>query len=163
MFYSASVAKTAARRLIEKYKVMCPIDLYNLASKIGAEIYETNKLPDTILGSARKSNISIWIITVNTNQILERCRFTIAHEIGHIILNHHPAKYHLLINNNQYKERQANIFATELLMPSKEFKNIYFNCHITDVLGVANYFQVSKQAASIRIEEVCGIVVVGYK
>lgn len=92
MLYSASVAKTAARRLIGKYKVTCPVNLYSLAAKIGAEICETNKLPNTILGSARKSNIDLWIITVNTNQILERCRFTIAHEIGHIILNHSLAK-----------------------------------------------------------------------
>ncbi len=56
------------------------------------------------------------------------------------------------------RERQANIFATELLMPTREFKNIYFNCHITNIFDIADYFQVSRQVAEIRITEINPIV-----
>ena len=57
-------------------------------------------------------------------------------------------------------ERQANVFATELLMPVREFKNIYFNRHITSPADIADYFQVSMQTTEIRISVVVGI---GYK
>ncbi len=58
------------------------------------------------------------------------------------------------------QERQANIFATELLMPVKEFKSIYFNRHITNPADIADYFQVSMRATEIRIPEIVGT---GYK
>jgi Zn-dependent peptidase ImmA (M78 family) len=50
----------------------------------------------------------------------KRCRFTIAHELGHIFLGH------LMINTSQYRtfkiqndtESQANVFARDLLAPA---------------------------------------------
>ncbi len=129
-----------------------------VSKEMGAEICETTELPKDILGSARLSNRGIWIIFVNINQIYSRQRFTTAHEIGHIALKHQCADYHLMATSDGRQERQANVFATELLMPIKEFKNIYFNRHIISPKDIANYFQVSKQTAEIRITEINPIV-----
>ncbi len=155
------VARLQARRLLEKINVDGYVtNLHTIISKLGVAIYKTDKLPNNILGSARKSKTGKWIIIVNSNQIYTRLRFTIAHEIGHIVLNHsntEPEFYSFFSGGiTTYKERQANVFATELLMPVPKFKELYFNKGITSVFDIANYFKVSKQAAEIRITEIAG-------
>ncbi|HDL02129.1 MAG TPA: ImmA/IrrE family metallo-endopeptidase [candidate division Zixibacteria bacterium] len=150
-------ARLAARQLLKNYSFIDYVtNLYAIAAKIGIVIYKTDKLPDNVLGSARLTNTGIWVIVVNSNQIFTRLRFTIAHEIGHIVLNHSHSEYHLATPHNTWQEREANIFASELLMPVTKFKDLYFNRHITDDLDIAKYFKVSKQAADIRISEITG-------
>lgn len=59
-------------------------------------------------------------IIYNDTESSKRCRFTIAHELGHIFLGH------LLINTPQYRtfkiqddtESEANVFARDLLAPA---------------------------------------------
>jgi len=154
-------ARLQARRLAEKFNSNeYAVNLYAIIEKLGATLCKTDKLPNSILGSARKTRSGVWIIIVNSRQIDSRQRFTIAHEIGHIVLNHsdiYPEYYSFITNSKlAYKERQANVFATELLMPVSKFKDLYFNKHITNVPDIAKYFQVSKQAAEIRITEIGG-------
>lgn len=62
----------------------------------------------------------IFKIIYRDTENSKRCRFTIAHELGHIFLGH------LLINTPQYRtfkiqndtESQANVFARDLLAPA---------------------------------------------
>ena len=152
-------ARLLARQAIKKYNIRYPINLYYVAHKLDVEIYQTKKLPRQILGSVKLSGDKIWIITINSNQINSRQRFSIAHEMGHILLHHDQAGYQfidIIKKQDQLCERQANVFASELLMPAEEFKNIYFNHNITNPADIANYFQVSMQAAEIRISEIIG-------
>lgn len=59
-------------------------------------------------------------IIYNDTENSKRCRFTIAHELGHIFLGH------LMVNTPQYRtfkiqndtESQANVFARDLLAPA---------------------------------------------
>lgn len=63
-------------------------------------------------------------IYINTTEPLQRQRFTIAHELGHCVLNHDGISDRL-VDSNDYsfadsiKERAANRFATLLLMPTE--------------------------------------------
>jgi Zn-dependent peptidase ImmA (M78 family) len=52
-------------------------------------------------------------IFINSNQPADRMRFTLAHELAHIILHKVP---------NEDMERQANEFASALLMPARDIK-----------------------------------------
>ena len=51
------------------------------------------------------------MMVVNVGLPVDRLRFTIAHELGHILM-------HVLPNDDQ--EKQANLFAGELLMPTTD-------------------------------------------
>lgn len=61
----------------------------------------------------------IIISTQITNP--QRKRFTIAHEIGHVLLGHEPRtcteSMLYIFNDRNTKEREANTFAAELLLP----------------------------------------------
>lgn len=62
----------------------------------------------------------IFYIIYKDNEPSQRCRFTIAHELGHIFLGH------LFVNTPQYRtfairddnESAANVFARDLLAPA---------------------------------------------
>lgn len=47
----------------------------------------------------------------------ERSRFDIAHELGHLVLHHNAAK-----SNNSVQEKEADIFASEFLIPRAALK-----------------------------------------
>ncbi len=162
-------AQIAARKIHETYSIKYPINLIRLIKDLNytnfnIELFEKSDLPEDICGMVTFINDGYEIIIVNKHQLEGRKRFTIAHEIGHIVLRHCKKNIPLFdtkttINIDitmMQRERQANIFATELLMPIREFKDIYFNHHITNVPDIADYFQVSKQTAEIRITEVIG-------
>ncbi len=64
------------------------------------------------------------LIIYNSTDPIDRIRFSIAHELGHIFLHHHgeqdsdlsvPYEF-----NQKIKEEQANEFASEFLMPENE-------------------------------------------
>lgn len=78
-----------------------------------------------------------YIIALDdVNFDLSSQRFTLAHELGHIFLKHHT-KYKYL--NNYVKEKSANAFAGELLMPREiMYKTAKFPAnYISGLYGVS--------------------------
>jgi Zn-dependent peptidase ImmA (M78 family)/transcriptional regulator with XRE-family HTH domain len=69
------------------------------------------------VGTAGQDAFSTWpigdmpVVVVNTGLPTDRLRFSLAHELAHVVM-------HVLPNDDQ--EQQANEFASELLMPSDE-------------------------------------------
>ncbi|MDU5274441.1 MULTISPECIES: ImmA/IrrE family metallo-endopeptidase [Peptoniphilus] len=79
----------------------------------------------------------------NVNFELSRQRFTLAHELGHIFLQHHT-KYKYL--SDYVKEKSADAFAGELLMPrDMMYKTAKFPPNY-----VLNVYGVSYQAYKMR-------------
>lgn len=72
-------------------------------------------------------------------------RFTIAHEIGHIVLNHFNSSNH--VND----EKEANMFAARLLMPLC----ILYECNVTKIKEIQKMCKVSYQAAKFRFQRLC--------
>ena len=102
----------------------------------------------------------VWGIAYNGKSRPERQRFTIAHELGHFILhrNRQPSfncdkqSVHTGIDTLRSIEREANDFASNLLMPGDLLRNWISSQHIDfHVLGdIAQRFQVSLEALCIR-------------
>lgn len=67
-------------------------------------------------------------------------KFTIAHEIGHIILKHFNNSNHL------NDEKEANMFAARLLMPIC----ILYECKVKSILEIQKMCEVSEIAAQYR-------------
>lgn len=91
---------------------------------------------------------------VNSN----RYRWNIAHELGHIMLNHHKENYKTRIfrsslSDYEYNslEIEANYFAAYLLVP---YSVLYIK-KIDDVWGMQQLCRISGKASIFRFEEYC--------
>ena len=97
------------------------------------------------------------VIYVNRDEPATRNRFTIAHEIGHIVLHgkeENVVDYRRQVGygfNDQPREAQANRFAAELLMPQNVFEALW-NAYDHDAEAVAEVLQVSPTAAKVRAQ-----------
>ena len=84
-----------------------------------------------------------------------RIRFTIAHELGHVLLEHLPKREGIVtaINrepspNDHTLEQQANIFASRLLAPAC----VLHGLGVSRVEEIESLCQISKTAAKYRAE-----------
>lgn len=112
-----------------------------------------NELKDNEVGISICDNGRWTIIYDDTLQSIERIRFTIAHELGHIFLGHSlKAGYHtrfkLFDPNCPTEENEANIFAIRLLAPSCILWTL--NLHNAD--DIALKCKISLEAAQYRAE-----------
>lgn len=92
-------------------------------------------------------------IFVNDDYPATRNLFTIAHEIGHFVLHNGSQnrfdEYHKYTPEELKREREANDFAGELLMPQYKFKEVFDEVR-GDMKKLADRFGVSIRAAEVR-------------
>lgn len=106
-------------------------------------------LADGESGKTICENDCFFIIYKDTENS-KRCRFTIAHELGHIFLGH------LLINTPQYRtfkiqndtESQANVFARDLLAPAC----VLHELQVLSAAEISKLCNISLEAATYRAE-----------
>jgi Zn-dependent peptidase ImmA (M78 family) len=109
------------------------------------------------------------IITVNEGQHPNRKRFTLAHELGHIVLEHdtelniseNPSEGAIFLFRNDrsatgsdWREVEANLFAAAILMPKELVDSALagkFRVDEKDITELAEKFGVSTMAMSIRL------------
>jgi Zn-dependent peptidase ImmA (M78 family) len=169
------------------------VDLRRLCEEIEVQLTFSETLAQDfdghpILGTA---NFTERMIEVNLQGNKHRERFTIAHEIGHFCLRHDRylhsesvIEHDLLVDaksddtpNYERLENQANIFASELLLPVGDFQisvealrlhigivdrgfgYIFVDdqpCNYTPynemMFALSDHFEVSKQAIEIRLK-----------
>ena len=149
--------------IIDLYNIQIPIQNINdVVTTLGGCVEESVDIVNMSDGSIRKQDDG-FIIYVSPFQSLERKKFTIAHELGHLFL-HMGYRINVELWNKQknltyYRsgdslmEYQANEFAAALLMPKKVYKRImdqYTLGREVETDKVADYFGVSVSAASNR-------------
>jgi Zn-dependent peptidase ImmA (M78 family) len=132
-------AEKKAKELLENQGITGPpVPVETIARKIGVElVFEPFKGEDDISGILYREGEQS-IIGINSAHVNTRQRFSIAHEIGHLVLHtkrlfvdkiiridFRDATSSLAIDN---EEISANVFAAELLMPrnfiEREMKRI---------------------------------------
>jgi Zn-dependent peptidase ImmA (M78 family) len=133
-----------------------PVDPTELAKRLGADVVaidgnSANGLSGKLDVCNGKSTISY-----NRDEMSLRQRFTIAHELGHLVLNHGPSFRDPAQNYSLYNydpdEVDANKFAAELLMP-EEAINILIEKHgISNIGELSRRFMVSQQAMEFRLK-----------
>jgi Zn-dependent peptidase ImmA (M78 family) len=117
----------AARRVLQRYGLTPPIDVRQLA-EVYADV-EEDRLPvsgDAVVIRHPKGHVRPLIILNNRALTAGRGRFTLAHELGHLLIPGHYGTIACHVDqeeiylDNDYKsaEAEANRFAAELLMPT---------------------------------------------
>ncbi|MFI5159209.1 MAG: ImmA/IrrE family metallo-endopeptidase [Sphingobacteriales bacterium] len=148
-----------ARKILEKHKLTVPFDLDKLVNEYAKIRYKSIPIEgvDGVCLNVKRIGKTPTVI-VNDDAVISRQRFTLAHELGHIIIPWHLGTIiddidadnkNLQAVDQQYweLEREANRFASELLMPIdfilKQFKinpnpdflieKIKLNCGVSDI------------------------------
>ena len=146
--------------IIRRFQEMPPVRVVSLARALGAEVYRTGEWPDEVSGmickDPQRGGSRDFVIYVNGLHATVRRRFTIAHEIAHIVL-HADLVGDGITTDGLYRsgfsnlvETRANKLAADILMP----------VHLVDaeigkgartVEKLAMIFRVSNSAMSIRL------------
>lgn len=114
-------------------------------------IYEI--IPVNMFGTINYDfNKNKYIITINKDHHPNRQRFTVAHELGHYMLNHGNKIDTLYQNMNELDEIEANKFADELLIPSGVLRHLIFEHGIANVTTLAQKFWVPEQTMLFRLK-----------
>jgi Zn-dependent peptidase ImmA (M78 family) len=94
------------------------------------------------------------VIRLNSQSSPRRRRFTLAHEIAHLIVASADARGAQRSHACTELERACDLVAAELLMPSDEFSRAAPGRGSTaGLLAIADQFGVSSQSAAVRLRE----------
>jgi Zn-dependent peptidase ImmA (M78 family) len=145
------VKQRAEKLLLDSgYAGQFPVPTCEIAGFLGFAVYsfKPSKQDQNISGAVYHEERKIFF---NKHERLRRNIFTIAHEIGHIILHganqdHIDYKKSTSLND---KERQADEFAACLLMPESVFRRL---CEKTknDYEALSDFFKVPLPEVYIR-------------
>lgn len=148
-----------ARKLLERLEIS---DISSLpeeaARRLGVEIVEGTA--DTVDAMIVHVLSQRPVIAVNKNRPLHRRRFSLAHELGHLVLKHESSVSFLSkplsgtlsisVRHDAHLEREANAFAAELLMPKVMLAR---EAHKFTLKELSRRYVVSVQAMRIRLKE----------
>ena len=155
-------AENAAVELLKKYTIEEPlVPVFEIAQNEGLTIKMFNP-DDQLRNVAGFLDIKEKTIYVNSQEPANRQTFTIAHELGHYILEHEENKIGVLLRypeirnkNKDPLEQEANCFAAELLVPRdmlKKVKSEYNLSQKDDIDILARLFGVSKEVMGYRLK-----------
>lgn len=170
-----AIRKQHVRRVVDEllgqHRIKkAPVDVDAIATQLGIEVQRDVVDEDMSGFLFRDARANKAIIGVNGAHVLTRQRFTVAHELGHFLLhagepvhidrantafrvNHRDARSSMGVDDS---EREANLFAAELLMPAqfleRDLRNKNFDLLDDDAVRVlASQYQVSAQALTFRL------------
>lgn len=162
-----TLARRKARELLAEAKVkLAPVPVEQLALFRGADVHY-EPFPGELSGMVHRQPNGRAVIGVNAVHSPTRQRFTIAHELGHLVL-HKDEQFHVDENSPigfrsplssqavDSAEIEANQFAAELLMPvsllNAEIAKIPSNISTEEAIAMlAEAFGVSEQAMTFRL------------
>jgi len=119
------------RKLLNRYYI--DLFVWSFPQEMSGVLILDRRMPNPVIG-------------LNRFHSDERKLFTAAHELGHFFLRHGEAFCSNLQDQNQY-EREANMFAAELLMPREQI----INKADQPIDKLARKYEVSQSAMHYRL------------
>ncbi|MDD4318995.1 MAG: XRE family transcriptional regulator [Candidatus Peribacteraceae bacterium] len=139
-------AREQAKELREQHgNNQIPVQLNDIISALGIPV---QKAELSIDGIAQMDNEGTAFIMYNSKAPEVRQRFTVAHELAHIVLEHIGIGESSQLSNKS-QEAEANAFANELLIPVIDLKE--FMKTKRNVEEVATRYWVSNDAALLAV------------
>ena len=156
-------ARRMARKVLEDFGISePPVNLASVLDRKGYGYVEVHTFLDNVDALfLRNEDDGKVYAAVNANHHVHRQRFSLAHEFGHILLNHDLNYYrpYITIDNPPTEkthtsaesafETEANSFAGELLVPLEMLKREFKKTN--DLKVLSRVFWVSQQVVSIAI------------
>ena len=164
-----NLAKRKAQHLRSQANVhAAPVSLEIIAATLGARIHFEPYEGEDMSGMAYRQPDGQRVIGVNSLHSKRRQRFTLAHEIGHLVLHasedlHVDANFPIGFRDGKSslaiddKEIEANQFAAELLMPAawvlRDAQDLHIDFEGDDeaIQELADKYDVSLRAMTIRL------------
>jgi Zn-dependent peptidase ImmA (M78 family) len=153
--------RRVAKQVLRSSKIRTPpVDLRVVTASCGLKYEEVDYFPDDVdalIVTTEEGSVAV----VNKNQSTTRRRFSLAHELGHFVLHRDtsvledavsidsPPTADEGITGSSIAEREANLFAGELLVPV-EFLKAHFKPGMT-AADVGKIFEVSESVAAIAL------------
>mgnify|MGYP002509906246 CR=1 FL=1 len=162
----------SANDLLLEYEMSLepPIDIFDLVQKIGITVLSKdfseiekiqNVKKNSILGAAFSIQEDLAIFYKESDS-LHRRNFTIAHELAHCCFDcpsneaaHIEYRINSIANLDEHqieKEKRANIFAGELLIPEVSLRKIHRKMIIPSLTELARIFDVSTSVMAARLD-----------
>lgn len=125
-----------------------PIKIEALASTLGYQVVPLHSVDDacSAIVSTREK-----LVGINATHHRHRQRFSLGHELAHILLKH-PPESRCTHREIALFNAEADACAAELLMPESLVKN--WLSKTKNVAALARVFDVSEEAMRVRIREV---------
>lgn len=152
-----SPALAATQVLQQHWNGQLPVDLAAIAQRMGVAIRSRSPFEEPAFPYSGyfEQTPSGPCIHVNISEPAVRQRFTVAHELGHYVLGHKDSPRDSAQNFGSGvvdpRERAANQFAAELLMPSDAVRRVVASGQFNSVNELAQAFQVSGVAMGYRL------------
>lgn len=165
----AYIERLAERLLAEAGVTEAPVPVERMAEAQGCKI--TRAVLDDVSGILLRAPEGVTI-GVNARHALTRRRFTVAHELGHLLLHrgqeirydHHfrvSLRSEVSSAGTDLEEIEANFFAASLLMPDSMLRRDPRTAFIdmdddAAVSELARDYAVSRQAMALRLARLVG-------
>lgn len=163
MIFSTSLPEAHARGLLTLVGMQPPVDLDEVAEKIGLrkKYVNSNGFEGALVRIADRPR---GIVAIRETIGAARERFTFAHEIGHYVLPGHGVDVSTVCAKKQLDvlredvgrmEIEANKFASELLLPSKAVALLVDNYGVSfeTCSFIARQFEASLTASAVKCVE----------
>lgn len=122
-------------------------DLVRMIEKNGVVVYFLIDAPDTFDGTTIITDSNQKVLVVNAAMPNYRKRFTIAHELGHMIMHIPFASFTEEVID---VENEANRFASEFLMPENEIRRDLLYITYGKLADLKQYWKASKSSLIVR-------------
>jgi Zn-dependent peptidase ImmA (M78 family) len=159
------IARQEARNILAQHGIVAaPVPVDRIARQMGVRV-QFAPLDNDLSGMAHIRN-GVVIVGVNSLHAPNRQRFTLAHEIGHVVLHRHILEGAVHVDRVLLRDRnssagtdsleiQANAFASELLMPTDVLDTLLGGRQVVldddeEVAALAKKFRVSESAMRFR-------------
>lgn len=147
-----NVRNSVWQALLDFNVTKLPVSVNSIAKQLGIKVIKNSDIHELQNGERGVTLFKNehWYIVFDDTESVPVCRFTVAHEIGHILLGH------ILVAGTKYRtfekrdeeEQAADMFAARLLAPAC----VLHELHATTAEEIAKVCNISISAAVVRSE-----------